>query len=548
MLENRAQLGVRLAVGCLLVAFGLGPLDARADDDEDAATRAPRARRRLNVSGHVVFSRNVYEAVVGLSPYTPINERVARRAETEILRFLRASGYQLARVAARPGEDIIEVVVDEGRLRRVVFPGQDAMRAIGMTLALDLQQNVFNRPDFEAKLPELEREFGVTITGYELKPTEAQSGRDFGIPGLPGFKTLSEWLNVPTQGGWELFIFSTSEELPAGWELNADFVGPDGLTSSLLYRWRSALMRDDRLEVSPEIGLRVQDVVTDGEGRRAWSRVGGGVRWLSPPIGPARVRPFVWPRALVISRQRRDLNLELYDFVQFEPVVGSRVPVGDVLELRLGVGVQYRNLLLIRREAGAPVVPKLTPADEWRTLFSVGAEFDFGQETLRLDRPHRLGLEGRAYTLVGRQQLYYVSADYDKVWSAFAYDDIVLGVAGESVAGDVTFTDEVRLSDHLRGLYGDEFFTDQIASLSLEYRYALVENVLKIAAFHDGAVFRGFDRETGREFPRFANAFGLGLTAVVFEFFEASVYGAVGLMSENGPTDIGLAVSLEQLF
>lgn len=531
----------------LVATFVTGPELGRAAEEEERASRPPRARRKLAVSGNVVFSPNVYEAVVGLSPSTPVNDRVARRVETEILRFLRASGYDLARVAARPRGDLIEVVVDEGRLRRVVFPGVDAMHAIGMTLALDLQQNVFNRPDFEAKLPELERQFGVTITGYELVTTDDQAGRDFGIPGLPGFKTLSQWLNVPTEGGWELFVYSTHEQLPAGWELNADFVGPDGLTTGLLYRWRSVLVPDDRFEVSPELGLRVQDILTDGEGRRFWSRAGGGVRWLSPPMGSADIRPFVWPRALFISRQRRDLNVELYDFFQFEPMLGGRFPVRDWLELRLGAGVQYRDLLLVRQEPDAAEIPKKTPADEWRTLFSVGADIRFGGEPLRLDRGHRLQLEGRAYTLVGTQELYYLSAKYEKVWPVFEYDDLEIALAGETMAGDVTFTDEVRIADHVRGLFGDDFYTDHIASLSLEYRYAVVENVLKIAAFHDGTLFRGVDRETGREFPRVANAFGLGLTAVVFEVFEASVYGAFGFMSD-GPSDLGLVVSLSQLF
>lgn len=547
MRANRTRARHGWLLVALVASSAIASSPAVAAEDDEGASRAPRTRRRLDVSGNVVFSPNVYEAVVGLSPSTPINDRVSRRVETEVLRFLRASGYTLARVAARPRGDVVDVVVDEGRLRRVVFPGQDAMHAIGMTLALDLQDNVFNEPDFEAKLPEIERQFGVTITGYELVPTEEESGRDFGIPGLPGFKTLSEWLNVPTRGGWELFVFSSRDELPAGWGLNADFVGPDGLTTSLFHRWRSVLLRDDRLEVSPEIGLRVQDILTDGEGRRFWSRVGGGVRWVSPPLGGGRVRPFVWPRALVISRQRRDLNIELYDFFQFEPVVGGRIPVGDWLELRLGAGGQYRNLLLVRQEPDAAEIPKETPADEWRALFSVGAEIRFGREPLRLDRGHHIDLEGRAYTLVGRQALYYFSAGYEKVWPVFEYDDFELRFGGETVAGDVTFTDEVRVADHVRGLFGDEFYTDHITSASLEYRYALVENVLKVAAFHDGALFRGVDRETGRQFPRVANAFGLGLTAVVFEVFEASVYGAFGFMSE-GPSDLGLVFSLRQLF
>lgn len=520
-----------------------GPAD---DDALELATRSPRVRKRLDVSGNAVFSPNVYEAVVGLSPTTPITLRVARRAETEILRFLRASGYELARVAARARGDVIEVVVDEGRLRRVVFPGQDAMHAIGMSLALELKSNVFNRPDLEAKLPQLERQFGVTITGWELVPAKTKGGRDFGIPGLPGFNVLSDWLQVPTDGAWELYVYSVREELPPGWELNADILGPDGLTASLLYRWRSVFLRDDRVEVAPEVGLRVQDVVEDGEGRRFWSRAGASVRWVSPPIGSAKVRPFLWPRALVISRQRRDLDIQLYDFFQFDPVLGARIPLGDDLSVGLGAGVQYRNLILVRQEPGTEFVERLDPNDEVRALFEVTADLRLGGDPLRIDRRHHIDVLGRAYSLLGDQELYYLRARYEKVFG-FGFDDFEIGAMGETMVGDVTFTDEVRIADHVRGLFGDEFYTDHIVSLKLEYRYAVLTNVLKLAAFHDGTLFRGVDRRTGREFPRVANAFGVGINAVIFEVFEASLYGAFGFMSE-GPSDAGLVFSLRQLF
>lgn len=522
------------------------PDPAAAEEPEDLG-RPPRSRRRLQVSGNVVFSPNVYEAVVGLSPTTPVNDRVARRVETEILRFLRASGYELARVAARASGDLVEVVVDEGRLRRVVFPGQDAMRAIGMTLALDLPGDVFNRLDLESRLPELERQFGVIILGYELRESEENEGRDIGIPGLPGFKTLTEWLDVPTEGAWELFIFSEREELPPGWDFDADLAGPDGLTTRISYRWRSLFLDDDRFEVSPELGLRVQDVLGGSEGRRFWSRLGGGFRWVSPPMGgETRVRPFLSTRGLVISRQRRDLNLRLFDFVQFEPILGVRIPVSDGLSLGLGAGAQYRDLLLIEQQDDAVQIERVDPASEFRSLFTARAEIRIGGDPLRIDRRHRIDLEGRAYTLSGRQQLYYFRAHYEKVFG-LGYDDFELGFSGETMAGDVTFTDEVRIADHLRGLFGDEFYSDHIASLKLEYRYAVLGNILKLAAFHDAALFRGVDRESGREFPRVANAFGVGLQAVVFDVFEAAVYGAFGFMSE-GPNDTALVFSLRQIY
>ncbi len=525
------------------IAFGQ---EAQKEVSRRTGLSETRDPPRLKVSGNVVFSAQVYEGVVGLPARTPIDAAVARKAEVTILRFLRRSGYDLARVAARPGDGVVEVVVDEGRLDQIVFPDQDALRAMGMKLALDLPSDVFNRVDFEAQLPDLENQFGVTIQGYELVPAMEDPRSGFELMALPGFKQLSDWLELPQPGQWNLFVYASREELPPGLEFDADAEGPDGLVMRLVYRWRSLFAGDDRFEIAPEVGLRVQDIVEDPQGRRPWSRLGGSLRYLTPAIGRSTVRPYVWPRAIVINRQRLDLDLPSYDYFLFEGLTGVVIPITPGFQLGLGAGVQVRNLLDVTEGDTEPPLPRVDPNDGVRGIFGAVLRFQLGSDRFRIDRRHRIRLEGRAYVPAQEQQLGYLRLTYDKTF-AFGYDDFIIGFDTEGLYGDVAFTEEIRVADHLRGLFGDNFYTDGIGSLRLEYRYALVREFFKIGLFHDLALFRGVDRETGREFPRLANAFGPGVHALLFDTFQFSLYGVFGFMTDEKGA-VAAALNVTQLF
>ncbi|NJK88895.1 MAG: hypothetical protein HC923_05470 [Myxococcales bacterium] len=289
----------------------------------------------------------------------------------------------------------------------------------------------------------------------------------------------------------------------------------------------------------------MQDIVGDAEGRRFWSRLGGAFRYWTPPIGRSGIRPFLWPRALVISRQRLDLDLGSYDFVQAEPVVGADIPLTSWLDMSLGMGLQYRRLLQTDEGPEAARLQRTDPVSDLRAALLAQFRLRAGGQ-LRVDRLNQINLEARIYTLFARQDLADLRGSYERTFS-FGFDDLEIGVSGQALLGDVTFTDEVRVSDHLRGLYGDELFTDAIGSVRLEYRYSLIRELLKISAFHDAAGFRGIDRLSLTESFRIGNAFGVGLHSLAFDAFRLSIYGVLGFISDEGP-DAGFAFSLRQLF
>ena len=506
------------------------------------APRAAAARPELFIYGNEVLSDYTYRAVAALDDFDVVGPELAGLVERRVQRYLESAGYELARVAVRARDGGLELAVDEGRLERIVFPGQDALRALGMQFALDLPHNVFNRKAIEEQIPRLAERFGVEVTNFEVREVEVNPDQGLALNKLT---RLDEFLRLPAASRYDLYIFATREELPKGFDFEAEFQDPDGLKARILYRWASTILERDRLEVFPEVGLRLQDVFQDGQGRRFFSRAGASVRWLSPPLGGNEIRPFVWPRFLYISRQRRDLGIRRYDFVEAEPTLGIKIPIVPQFEIRLVTGLQYRDLLGLA-ESDDPR-PRANPFDEARALFEAKLRLRIGLSEMRIARRHHIDLSARLLSTFSERELFHGQVVYQKAFG-IGYDDFRIRLDAESLFGTVVFTDEIRVGDHLRGLYGDTFYTSRIATLRLEYAFSIVREVFKLGVFHDGAVFEGVDRGTGGTFTRVANSFGPGAHTVIFDAFRLSIYGAFGFMSNGGPTEAGVFVEVDQLF
>ncbi|MGF1508837.1 MAG: hypothetical protein ACFB9M_04955 [Myxococcota bacterium] len=496
----------------------------------------------LDIIGNEVLAESVYRREARIPPGAEPTKALAADVESRIRSFLKASGYDLAEVAVRVRGDGLEVAVDEGKLDKIIFPGQDAVRAVGMNFFLDLPKNIFNRRILEQQIPVLERQFSVKVIRYDIRRRPPEKNRALSFSNLTGIDRL---VVFPERSRHELFIFAEQGELRPGFHLQAKAQGPDGLTTSFVFRLESVFAPDDRLELFPEVGLRIQDAIEDGEGRRFLSRAGVSARWLSPPLSRFRLRPYIWPRGYFLSRQRRDLDVSRYDFLVAEPTVGVSIPFARWIEMSVGTGVQYRNLTGIRVADMAP--SRVDPVNEARAVVDLGFSGYLGPDHLRLDRRHRFQASARLITAFDGTSILRSKIGYVKTF-LLGRDDLRFRFDVESLFGTIVFTDEIRVGDHLRGLFGDSFYTERIASVRFDYFVPVFKEILRLGIYHDGTIFEGVDRDTLRTFTRVANSFGPGAQTLLFDAFKVSVYGSVGFMSADGPTDVGAVLEISQIF
>ncbi|MEL6545057.1 MAG: hypothetical protein AAFQ82_10560 [Myxococcota bacterium] len=127
-------------------------------------------------------------------------------------------------------------------------------------------------------------------------------------------------------------------------------------------------------------------------------------------------------------------------------------------------------------------------------------------------------------------------------------NDFWLTAAAAGVVGGFSEFDEPEIgSRFLRGVFGNQNFVQAIASLGVAYRYSINRDLVKVGVYHDLAGYYESDFAAGSSRFRVANAFGLGVHALVFDLFQFDVYVGTGFASD-GESGFGSTFQLQKAF
>lgn len=516
-------------------AVVLGTLGASSP--QAAALRSPDSEA-IQIVGDRAVPASVYRHLVEQAGLGPDPEG-ARAACARIEGFLQAAGYVYAEARCAAKDDQLVVVVDEGTIERVAFPGQSGLTAVAGAVAFRLEGRVFNRAEFARSVARLERALGTRVTGYELVRTSTQAEVPFQLSDV---EELADFTGMTGGGRYVLRLHLENEFMSPGFGFGLGATGPDGLITELRYRWADVARRDDRVKIWSEVGLRVTEVI-GGDPPPLVSRAGAGVARFSPELGVPGLRWFARLSTSYLNRLRRDLNDASYDLLEPQVGVGLAWRRGEFRQLKVAVGADYRALIAADL-ASTEAAPRTTGFA--RGYVDLEGDWSlFMPPSGRLDHSLLLGGYVRAYATDAP----YVDTrlTIEKGFRLGRYNEIRFEARGVALAGGYGLVDEYRVSDLFRGLYGDELYTARAATLSTEAFLSLERERVRASAFVDGLAFRSSEIATGRDRVQPGFATGLGLHALFFETYQGSVYVLMGLV--NGRSiDGGFNLSLARIF
>ncbi len=494
----------------------------------------------VKIRGNYAIIDEVYFAILDLPPGAKADKSTARLVGRQILDFLRRSGYLLATVNAGVVKNHIEVLVDEGRLDKVVFLGMGTLRTLQMKIGLSLPHHIFNKPYLVRQLRSLSQRYGFEKVTYKLVPCRKirHAGPQIGVDALWGHEV------VPPPGSYELRIQLGRKGWGAGLDLGLDFDFPDGLAIGVAYLGEDALFESDRWMVGGLLGAKLRNHLDSGDPFISLSRAVVEARWYSPAL-IGQLRPYIWLRAELGSRQRADLDIDLYYSARTEASLDLAYEFREGLMISAGGGASERFIFGIDQLASAALPENSSSQFEPFVLGRI--EFVFNPENLRRDRRHRLILDTRYYWSNREVGFGRGSLQYIKVFE-MGWHDLWVKSRWAFLWGDYLFDDEEPIGGrYLRGVFGDKWFTDKAANLVLEFRLSLARDIFKLSLFHDLAAFPEIDRETGVETWRVADSFGLGFHALVLDAIQFDIYYSVGFASD-GDFDHGFSASLKKVF
>jgi hypothetical protein len=224
-------------------------------------------------------------------------------------------------------------------------------------------------------------------------------------------------------------------------------------------------------------------------------------------------------------RQRRPLRVERYHWLRSGGLLNLGYDLARGLEISIGAGVESQVLFGINQVEPLGAIPVQQERKRLRALWALNSELSFDPDILRLDRQHELDLEVRQYFT--SRSVWRLAAHYQKIFE-LGWHDLVLETGGVALFGGYIFPQEEPVSNFVRGVFGETFYSGRVGGLSMEFRFSISRDVLKIAAYTDLAVFedRGIFGTARR--ARVATGCGLGFNALLLDVIQFDLYYGIG--------------------
>jgi hypothetical protein len=560
-----------------LVSAGLPAASARGAGSQgekpvlsgtNATGAEPERDPLLVFHGTQLLNEFVYRAVLRLPPDAGPNVETARRVAGQLAVFLGDAGYELANVRAEVKDKHIEVRIEEGALDKIIIAGVGWLGALRFRAKLNLPLDVFNKKVFDLQMPQLARQFGMTGYRFELWPVHLLDVDNASM--LAGVEELRAMPGIRPARGYELRIFASTEPWGTGFSPEIIINGALGFGIGGRYRWRDILQVGDRWQWHFRLGgtfrsyLPAAPTALDPQPTSSGSRPVNtldyvSVRWLSRSwdSSPRGLRMTIVPRFEKWELQRPDLQVESYRVVNLELPAGAGAQLTRQFGLFFTLGPQRRWITKKEPATGYALVPDVAvvPKASTRVFLRLISQYTFNPTEIRQDLRDTVALQLDAYhptsqdsTVTGGSTGFFRFDLLGHVLFPLGWHELRAGAHVSGEAGDnIWFVDELPLFDHLRIGFGLGQYTHMAGSGSLEFRYSLLRDKVKIGVFNDTGVWRHLPRNDKNQKAELAGSFGASLGLFVFDEIQLDAYYGLG-WSSDGYTSTGLALAIKEAF
>jgi hypothetical protein len=505
----------------------------------------------VRFEGNLVLPNEVYAAVLQLPPDARAEPETAAAVKKQLHEFLLRSGYELAQVEVTIVDDGLLVRIDEGQLERLVFRGRVTLQMVRFRLALDLPQNVFNRPLLEREVAKRAREFGLDEPQWALVPSlepphtglQLQTSSTLVVGGRPLIRAAQPW-ELHFRFGERGWSTGLGIDLRSSWlngvELGANYQG--GTVAG--HRWRAAL--------SGGLGLR-----RDLPRRNIYitpTRAHAELIWFTPGFdAESTTRAVVELNGEYFVRQRRDFGLENYSAARTDLTVGLAARPNSLVNARLSAGVQYFRLMQFTAGEGATIPSRVqltAEVDPWR-VWAFGEaklELTFFDGGNRSDHRHALLLSSRVSANLTRanQPLFFQARFAWQFVVPIGWHELWFNASGLWLSGDVPFPYEDVMGQHLPAVFSDVWLR-KVLGASVGFRYSLLRDQLKVGLFAKGLAYGEEKYELDTSIPRAGVGAGPSMHLLIFDLFQLDLFVDVAVLS-NGRVGAGVLVWLNKVF
>ena len=177
----------------------------------------------------------------------------------------------------------------------------------------------------------------------------------------------------------------------------------------------------------------------------------------------------------------------------------------------------------------------------------LNSQYTFNPFELRQDLRNSVSLQLDTYRPMANDDGFF-RFDVQGHWIFFfGWNELRVSAHATGEVGSIFFVDELPLGDHLRVGFGLEKYTHRVGSTSLEFRYSLLRDKVKVGVFSDTGVWRHLPRDDDRQKASLAGSAGASVGLFLFDELQLDAYYGVGWSTDHYLSP-GLALAIKEAF
>lgn len=419
-----------------------------------------------------------------------------KSAAIKINRFYHKGGFILAKTyLIEETPEKLTVLVDEGRLQRILFLGLDSIDTLRMKYYFNLDKRIYNIYAVQDETQQLKEKYKFKAIYFSLKPAEKgdmaffQLDKEFDFPllgktRLPFFEEISSRYNLEIR-----FVkkpASKSKDLSYG--LRTSY--KKGLMPEVEYYYPFFIRRNDSLIIGSSMGILYGFDLKFNELPK-WTFFEVHSNYNFPPTMEDYFTPMATVSAHYSRASRADIGLASYNFLIVKGILAPGITLLRKFRIYAGAGAERAFILEPDIDKNAEYQVDIQKHTETWELVEARTLLDL--RIWKLKRTRKLELEAtNDYYFKGDKTFNKANIKLDGIIDFKNLDSYCNTIEYGRIWDKPPFYQEISVADsNFKGFMGKSYYSRNMIRTANEYMASVYKDSYYLGFFTDLIYFEG---------------------------------------------------------
>lgn len=451
--------------------------------------------KEVNIHGLKINNEQFLKTYLDLERLSTQKKHFKTTAK-KINRFYHLGGFILAKTyLIEETPEKLTLLVDEGRLQRIVFLGLNSIDTLRMKYYFHLPKRIYNINTVQNETQRLKKEYKYKDVEFSLKPAEKgdlaffQLDKEFDLP-LLGKARLPFFGEITSRYNLEIIFVSKplSESDTLSYGLRTSY--KKGFIPEIEYYIPSFFMKKDSLTIGSSTGILYGFDFKFNELPK-WTFLEAHSDYNFPPAFEDYFTPMASVSAHLSRASRTDIGLSSYNFLILDGILAPGITLLRKLKIYAGAGGEKAHIFEPDIDKDSRYQVDIEKHTETWGLVRLRTSADL--RILKLKRTRKLQIEeAYDYYFNGDNIFNKLNIEMNGIIDFKNLDSFCYAIEYDRIWNKPPFYHEISVANsNFKGFMGDSYYSRNMIRSANEYMISVYKDLYYLGFFTDLVYFEG---------------------------------------------------------